>query len=259
MNKPTLLLAALVLMLGGCTPEHTPTPAAAAPPGNGAAVATAAPASATSQPLAAAAQLPGGKWQAGINYRSIVPAQPTDSDPGRIEVIEVFWYACPHCYAIEPYLTSWLKTKPASVDFVRVPILGSDVHRAHGRLFYTVQGLGKEEALHAKVLAAIFDQKNELFVPGDAAATQAAQVAFAKANGISEVDFLKAYNSFSVQNGLRKADDIETRYLVDSVPRVIVNGKYSTDVIMASGGKREGAEEKLFELLSDLVASEKHH
>jgi protein dithiol oxidoreductase (disulfide-forming) len=259
MDKPTLLLAALVLMLGGCSPEHTPTPAAATPPGNGAATATAAPATATDQPLAAAAQLPGGKWKAGIDYRLIVPAQPTDSRPGRIEVIEVFWYACPHCYAIEPYLNSWLKTKPANVDFVRVPILGSEVHLAHARLFYTLQALGKEDALHAKVLAAIFDQKNELFVPGDAVATQAAQVAFAKANGISEADFLKAYNSFSVQNGLRKADDIEIRYLVDTVPRIIVNGKYSTDVIMVSGGKREGAEEKLFALLDDLVASEKHH
>ena len=283
MNKPTLLLAALVLMLGGCSPEHTPTPAAAAPPDNGAAAPAAAPVTATGQPpasesvnpgegtnrdeaalervapLPAAAQLPDGKWKVGINYRPIVPAQSTDSGPGRIEVIEVFWYACPHCYAIEPYLNSWLKTKPANVDFVRVPVVWQEVHRAHARLFYTLQALGKEDALHAKVLSAIFDQKNELFVPGDAAATQAAQVAFAKANGISEADFLKAYNSFSVQNGLRKAEDIETRYLVDSVPRFIVNGKYSTDVAMAGGGKQEGAEDKLFALIDDLVASEKHH
>ncbi|HMD59270.1 MAG TPA: hypothetical protein VKG66_05740, partial [Steroidobacteraceae bacterium] len=106
-----------------------------------------------------------------------MPAQPTDSRPGRIEVIEVFWYACPHCYSLEPYLNSWLKTKPANVDFVRVPIMGSEVHGAHARLFYTLQALGKEDALHAKVLAAIFEQKNGLFVPGDAAATQAAQLA----------------------------------------------------------------------------------
>jgi len=283
MNKPTLLLAALVLMLGGCSPEHTPTPAAAAPPDNGAAAPAAAPVTATGQPpasesvnpgegtnrdeaalervapLPAAAQLPDGKWKVGINYRPIVPAQSTDSGPGRIEVIEVFWYACPHCYAIEPYLNSWLKTKPANVDFVRVPNMWQEVHRAHARLFYTLQALGKEDALHAKVLAAIFDQKNELFVPGDAAATQAAQVAFAKANGISEADFLKAYNSFSVQNSLQKAEEIQTRYLIDTVPRFIVNGKYSTDVAMAGGGKQEGAEDKLFALIDDLVASEKHH
>src|ERR1700689_2717016 len=194
MNKPTLLLAAMALMLGACSPEHTPQPAAATPPDNGAAPSTTQPATATGQPpasesvnpgestnrdeaalervapLAAAAQLPGGKWKAGINYRPIVPAQPTDSRPGRLEVIEVFWYACPHCYAIEPYLTTWLKTKPANVDFVRVPILGSEVRLAHARLFYTLQALGKEDALHAKVLAAIFEQKNELFVPGDTAA-----------------------------------------------------------------------------------------
>ena len=283
MNKPTLLLAALVLMFSACSPEHTPRPAAAPPPDNGAAAPAAAPVTATGQPpasesvnpgegtnrdeaalervapLPAAAQLPDGKWKVGINYRPIVPAQSTDSGPGRIEVIEVFWYACPHCYAIEPYLNSWLKTKPANVDFVRVPNMWQEVHRAHARLFYTLQALGKEDALHAKVLAAIFDQKNELFVPGDAAATQAAQVAFAKANGISEADFLKAYNSFSVQNSLQKAEEIQTRYLIDTVPRFIVNGKYSTDVAMAGGGKQEGAEDKLFALIDDLVASEKHH
>ena len=283
MNKPTLLLAALVLMLGGCSPEHTPTPAAAAPPDNGAAAPAAAPVTATGQPpasesvnpgegtnrdeaalervapLPAAAQLPDGKWKVGINYRPIVPAQSTDSGPGRIEVIEVFWYACPHCYAIEPYLNSWLKTKPANVDFVRVPNMWQEVHRAHARLFYTLQALGKEDALHAKVLSAIFDQRNQLFVPGDAAATQSAQVAFAKANGISEADFLKAYNSFSVQNGMQKAEDIAARYLIDTVPRFIVNGKYTTDVAMAGGGKQEGAEDKLFALIDDLVASEKHH
>ncbi|HEX9139567.1 MAG TPA: thiol:disulfide interchange protein DsbA/DsbL [Steroidobacteraceae bacterium] len=281
MNKPTLLLAALVLMLSGCSQEHTPAPAPATD--NGAATSTAAPATAAGQPatpapvnqaegpsrdeaalervapLPATAQLPDGKWKTGVNYRPIVPAQSTDSGPGRVEVIEVFWYACAHCYALEPYLLSWLKTKPANVDFVRVPVMWNDVHRAHARLFYTLQALGKEDALHAKVLAAIFDQKNMLYVAGDADATQAAQVAFAKANGISEADFLKAYNSFSVQNNLQKASDIQTRYLVDGVPRIIVNGKYSTDVAMASGGKQEGAEDKLFALIDDLVNSEKRH
>jgi protein dithiol oxidoreductase (disulfide-forming) len=283
MNKPTLLLAALVLMLSGCSQEHTPTPAAATTPDNGAPASTTPPATATGQPataatanpgegtsrdeaalekvapLPAAAQLPDGKWKAGVNYRPIVPAQSTDSSPGRIEVMEFFWYACPHCYALEPYVNSWLKTKPANVDFVRVPATWSEVHRAHARLFYTLQALGKEDALHAKVLAAIFEQKNSLFVAGDAAATQAVQVAFAKANGISEADFLKAYNSFSVQNDLQKAGDIQTRYLIDSVPRIVVNGKYMTDIQMASGGKPEGAEDKLFALIDDLVASEKHH
>jgi protein dithiol oxidoreductase (disulfide-forming) len=283
MNKPTLLLAALVLIFSGCSQEHTPTPAAATPPDNGAATPPAAPATAAGQPataassnpgegtsrdeaaleqvspLPAAAQLPDGKWKAGVNYRPIVPAQSTDSGPGRIEVMEFFWYACPHCYALEPYLNSWLKTKPANVDFVRVPATWNEVHRAHARLFYTLQALGKEDALHAKVLAAIFEQKNQLFVPGDAAATQAVQVSFAKANGISEADFVKAYNSFSVQNDMQKAGDIQTRYLIDSVPRIIVNGKYMTDVLMASGGKPEGAEDKLFALIDDLVASEKHH
>ena len=68
------------------------------------------------------APLPAGKWQAGLNYDPLVPAQPTSVAPGKVEVLEIFWLACPHCYALEPYLRSWLKTKPAYVEFVRVPV-----------------------------------------------------------------------------------------------------------------------------------------
>ena len=80
------------------------------------------------------AQLPGGKWQAGVNYQPIVPAQPTSVAPGKVEVMEVFWLACPHCYALEPRIGSWVKTKPAYVEFVRVPVIWHEVHRAHARL-----------------------------------------------------------------------------------------------------------------------------
>src|SRR6185437_16247939 len=69
------------------------------------------------------AQMPDGKWKAGVNYDPIVPAQPTSVAPGHIEVLEVFWLGCPHCYDLEPLLRAWLKTKPAYVDFVRVHVI----------------------------------------------------------------------------------------------------------------------------------------
>ena len=183
--------------------------------------------------LPAEGQLPGGKWVAGMNYKVLSPAQPTDVPPGRIEVIEFFWYGCPHCYALDPYLESWRKNKPAYIDFRRVPVTWGDVHRAHAHLFYTLQALGKLDALHTKVFDEIHQQHDELFVPGDPKMTLQQQLVFAKANGISEADFLNAYNSFGVQSSLQQADDLGRRYKIEGVPTIAIDGKYETDVGMA--------------------------
>src|SRR5271156_420394 len=92
-------------------------------------------------------QLPAGKGVAGANYKALLPAQPTDVAPGKVEVIEFFWYGCPHCYALDPSLQSWLKNKPAYIDFRRVHVTWGEIHREHARLFYTLQALGKLDEL----------------------------------------------------------------------------------------------------------------
>ena len=201
--------------------------------------------------LPAAATLPAGKWVAGTHYRPLVPAQPTDAAPGKVEVIEMFWYACPHCYALDPYLETWRKSKAAYIEFRRVPVTWGEVHRAHARLFYTLQALGKEEALHSTVFAEMHDHKNYLFAQNDEHETIAAQVAFAKAHGISESDFMGAYNSFTVQTNLQKADDLVHRFKVEGVPLMVINGKYLTDVNMA------GSPANVISIVNDLAASEK--
>lgn len=201
--------------------------------------------------LPAGDQLPAGRWAAGVNYRPLSPAQPTDAPPGEVEVIEVFWYGCPHCYALEPYLENWLKSKPAYIDFVRVPVMWAEPHRMHARLFYTLQALGKADQLNAKVFDEIHQKGDELYVANNPQATLAEQVRFAEANGISAAAFTNAYNSFGVQADLQKADQLDRRYQIDSVPTIIIDGKYETDVGQA------GSEEKLIELIDDLAASEK--
>jgi thiol:disulfide interchange protein DsbA len=203
--------------------------------------------------LPAEGQLPTGKWVAGTNYKVLSPAQPTDAPPGKVEVIEVFWYGCPHCYALDPYIESWLKNKAPYIQFVRVPVMWGEVHRAHARLFYTLQALGKLDELHTKVFDQIHQQRNPLFVPGDDKATLQQQLSFAKANGISESDFLTAYNSFGVQTNLQKADDLTRRDRIDGVPTMVINGRYASDVGMA------GNQDNLIQLTNDLAASEKHH
>jgi len=202
-----------------------------------------------------AAELPGGKWKAGTNYDVLVPAQPTSVSPGKVEVMEVFWLACPHCYALEPYVKSWLKSKPAYVEFVRVPVIWQPVHRAHARLFYTLQALGRPDLVN-KAFETIHQDVENRTAPlvGDSDdSTFRMQQQFAMQNGVSADDFAKAYNSFSVNNDLQRAEEITQRYHVEGVPFFAVNGKYTTDVAKAGG------ETKLMELLNDLAASEHRH
>jgi len=202
-------------------------------------------------PLPAAGQLPAGKWVAGTNYKVLMPAQPTDAPPGKVEVLEVFWYACPHCYALEPFLAAWLKHKAPYIEFRRVPVTWQPVHQSHARLFYALEALGKESALHADIFNEMHEKKNYMFMQGNDAETLSAQTSFAKAHGISAADFTNAYNSFTVQTDLSKADDLVHRYHIDGVPTIIINGKYVSDVNMA------GNPANLVSLIDDLAASEK--
>jgi thiol:disulfide interchange protein DsbA len=201
--------------------------------------------------LPADAQLPSGKWKPGVNYDPLVPAQPTNVSPGKVEVVEVFWLGCPHCYALEPFIQTWLKSKPAYIDFVRVPVMWGPVHRAHARLFYTLQALNRSD-LFEKAFDTIQQQHNPL-VGSSEEETLKLQQAWAKDNGISADDFTKAANSFSVNSNLQRAEQLTQRYQVQGVPLVVIGGKYATDV-----GKA-GNPAKLIELIDDLAASERHH
>ena len=278
MLRSVLLAALLTVAIAGCghaTPQASAPPAepAAAPP-PAAASAPAADTSQTEAPRAPAAtettseeradtglehlaampadeQLPGGKWKAGLNYTPIVPAQPTSVGPDKVEVVEVFWYGCPHCFDLEPYIQSWLKKKPANVEFVRIPVMWGPVHRAHARLFYTLQALQRSD-LDNKVFETIHNDHNMLVANSDPE-TLNQQAQFAAAHGINADAFKSAYNSFTVSSNLARAEELTARYHVEGVPLIIVNGKYTTDV-----GKAGGPTE-LMALISDLVASEKHH
>jgi protein dithiol oxidoreductase (disulfide-forming) len=201
------------------------------------------------------AQLPGGKWQAGVNYDPVVPAQPTNVGPGKVEVMEVFWLACPHCYALEPRIRSWLKTKPAYVQFVRVPVIWQAIHRAHARLYYTLEALGRDDLVE-KAFDTIhqdLENRTQPLFGGSDDETYRLQQQFAAQNGVSADDFSKAYNSFSVSSNLQRAEEITQRYHVEGVPFFVINGKYSTDVAKA------GSEAKLIELINDLASSEHAH
>ncbi len=202
--------------------------------------------------LPPSAQLPAGKWQPGVNYDPVVPAQPTSVSSGKVEVLEIFWLACPHCYALEPYIRSWLKTKPAYVEFVRVPVIWQPIHRAHARLYYTLDALGRQDLVQKA-----FDTLHEdietrqppLFGDSDQQTYQL-QLQFAVKNGVSADEFAKAFNSFGVNANLQRAEEITQRYQVHGVPLIVINGKYTTDIGTA------GSETRLIELINDLAGAE---
>lgn len=195
------------------------------------------------------AQLPDGRWKAGTHYRPIVPAQATNAGPGEVEVIEFLWLNCGGCYALNERVDSWKARIPAWVKFRKEHVMWGPSHRLLGKLLYTLDALDKNE-----LLGAAFSQihrQGKALVANSEAETLNMQLAFAKANGISEADFRREYNSFAVNTRLKAAEELTRRYRVESTPTFIVNGKYVTDVEMAGGAA------ELMQLIDDLVAAEK--
>jgi len=211
---------------------------------------------AAATPAAAAAGLSAPTlWQEGVNYTRLVPAQPTSVPAGQVEVLEFFWYACPHCYAMDPQVESWKKIKPAYVSFSRVPVTWSEGHRSLARMFYTLESLGKLDQLHGEIFKEIHVNGNPLVAsnPDDVAQSERLQAAFVKKFGISEEQFKQAYHSFAVDTALQKADLLVQRYRIDGVPTFVVNGKFIADVRTA------GSPERLISLVDDLAAQEHKH
>jgi protein dithiol oxidoreductase (disulfide-forming) len=181
----------------------------------------------------------------GVQYKVLKPAVPTNVAPGKVEVVEVFWYACGHCYLLEPKLDAWEKKgKAPYVEFVRMPAVWNELLRTHARLFYTIEILGKRE-LHGEAFREINVRGNRLDTPEKIEA-------FFTARGVPKADFQKAFSGFAVESKLARATDLNKRYRITSTPTVVVNGKYVTDAGMA------GSEDKLFQVINALAARENH-
>jgi protein dithiol oxidoreductase (disulfide-forming) len=192
----------------------------------------------------AATTPPSSRFKEGTNYKTLVPAQPTDVGPGEVEVVEVFWYGCGHCYALDPLIEDWRHNgKPDYVKFHRLPAMWNDTLRMHARLFYTAEALGKLDELHTPIF-------REIHVNGNPLNTETAIKAFFAAHGVSDKDFDDAFGSFAVESKLQRADFLNRRYHVTGVPLIVVNGKYTTDVSSAGGQK------ELFDVIDDLAAHE---
>ena len=196
------------------------------------------------------------KWQQGTHFAALPAAQPVSVAPGEVEVTEIFWYGCGHCFVIEPRLEAWEKNgKPDYVKVVRMPVVWNEANREDARLFYTLQALGKLDTLHLAVFRELHvNRKPMTIIAGnrvDTVATEKRVRDFLVANGVSAEDFGKTYRSFAVENKIRQAEGLSRRYQADHTAMVVVQGKYMTDVSMAGGP------DQFFELITDLAARER--
>ncbi len=159
-------------------------------------------------------------------------AQPQPVPPGKIEVIEFFWYGCPHCNAFEPALDAWSKKLPGDVVFRRVPVaFREEPFVAHQKIYYTLEALGQIDALHRKVFAAIHNERQRLDKPADIAA-------FVAKNGGDAAKFTEVFNSFGIQTKTQQARKLADTYKIDGVPSIGIHGRYFTSPTLAGSADR---------------------
>ena len=163
----------------------------------------------------------------GRQYVRLTQPVPTSAGPGKIEVIDFFWYGCPHCYAFEPALEAWVKQLPTDVVFQRVPVAFSAVpFVAHQRIYYALESLGLVDAMHRKVFYAIHHDRMRLDQPAEIAA-------FMAKNGVDAAKFMEAFDSFTTQTRLRLANRLVDGYKIDGVPAIGIQGRFYTSGTLA--------------------------
>ncbi len=170
------------------------------------------------------------EFQAGKEYTELASPVATDN-PQKIEVVELFWYGCPHCYQFEPTLNAWVGQLPDDVEFKRIPAMFGGLWNVHGQLFLTLEAMNVEQKVHDAIFHAIHQERKRLATPEEMADFLATQ-------GVDKQAFLKAYNSFGVKGQIEKAKKKAMAYQITGVPVMIVEGKYRFDLGSAGGPER---------------------
>ncbi|MEO8463892.1 MAG: thiol:disulfide interchange protein DsbA/DsbL [Gammaproteobacteria bacterium] len=249
MQPRTLWLVTAALMLAACgrssPPASTPTadsppPAAEAAASNDTDTPAGAPALVTEESAGAPNT---GRFRIGVDYQRLSPTQPTSSAPDQVEVAEVFWYGCPHCFHFDPMVEAWRAKKPDYVSFVRIPAVWNPLLQMHARAFYTAEALGKGAEMHSEFFKEIHER-------GSSLDTEQKLQEFFSRFGVDATAFKTAFDSFAVHAKLQRADELNRRYRIGGVPTLIINGKYTTE------GSQTANYEDLLELANVLAASE---
>jgi thiol:disulfide interchange protein DsbA len=169
--------------------------------------------------------------QSRYQYTELKPPQPIDTDGKKIDVVEFFWYGCPHCYNLEPLLETWVKKLPPDAQFRRVPAVFNDRWALDAAIFYTFEALGVLDKLHRPFFDAI--HRDHL-----RSENQAAMSEWLTKNGVDPKKFYETFKSFGVQSKTKRAIQLTTAYKIDGTPAMAVQGRYT--VSAEQGGSREG-------------------
>jgi thiol:disulfide interchange protein DsbA len=181
----------------------------------------------------------------GVEYTRVKP-QPVETG-NKVEVREFFWYGCSHCFALEPSLEKWLKTLPKHVQFVRTPGVFNERWAVHARAYYAFETLGITAKMHYPLFQALHIDKRPL-IDADSIA------AFVAEKGGDRKAFLDAYNAFGMQANVNRAIQTASAYAIESVPTLIVDGKYMTNANIAGGYDQVP---KVLDFLIKLTAAER--
>ncbi|MBB3256158.1 thiol:disulfide interchange protein DsbA [Paraburkholderia bannensis] len=171
--------------------------------------------------LAGAAHASPAAPVAGKEYTVLKQAQPLTVPAGKIEVVEFFWYGCPHCNALDPFLESWIARQGPDIVFKRVPVAFRDDFIPHSKMYYALDALGLAQKLTPVVFHEIHVNKNYLLTPED-------QAKFLATQGVDTKKYMDAYNSFSTQSALQRDKGLLDAYKIDGVPTIAIQGKYET-------------------------------
>jgi thiol:disulfide interchange protein DsbA len=180
----------------------------------------------------------------GTHYQRLSPTQPTSSSPDQVEVAEIFWYGCPHCYTFDPYLENWKETLAEDVNFIRIPAVWNNVLQTHAKVYFTAELLDVIDDVHTPIFREIHVNRNMLTETNEL-------VDFFAQYGVMPDEFNQTFESFAVFTRMQRADELSRRYRISSVPTVVVNGKYVTNATMA------GDYPDLLRLVDELVAMER--
>lgn len=173
-----------------------------------------------SAPLTSWAQ--GKKPEEGVEYLALDKRVPTEVADGKIEVIEFFWYSCPHCNAFEPQFAAWKKAAPKDVVVQRVPVRFRDDFEPQQRAYYVFESLNMVDAMHGKLFHAIHTERQQLN-------SAQALAAWADKNGLPEKKFIETFNSFGVASKARRATQLQDAFKVQGVPALGIAGRFYTD------------------------------
>ncbi len=193
-------------------------------------------------PLACSADSP-AEFEAGKHYQPL--AQPVRTrNPDKIEVVEVFWYGCSHCFHFEPMVQVWAKKLPEDVDFWQSPAMWNPIMQVHARVHFTAKALGVLDTVHEPIFEAINNKRQRL-------ADEPEIAKFFANHGVAQDDFKKAFDSFGVASQVRQADARARGYGITGTPELIVNGKYRVTTSMAGG------QAQMLKVVDFLVAKER--